>query len=428
MYEKSLRKWQVRMLILSWIAYSCIYLGRVNLSVTIPYIEKTFELTKGQVGLIGSLFYWVYGIGQLTNGYIGDRLSSRIFVFTGLIVTALANIFFGFSSSYVWMLILWAINGYFQSMLWGPIAKTLSHWYPQSKMGGVVIGVSTSMIAGYILTWGLSGDIISRINWRWMFIIPGGAILIFSFIWLFRACDHPEKVGLKSPNIDINSSSNEKNNENSGNKDLEQKPTMSLMAVINKTKLWYVVIACFAQGIIKEGVGLWAPTFMMETQNTDIVSIGRIITLIPLMNLAGMLFAGWLNKQYKYQEKQTIITLFAFGIATLIGLLTLGKLGVVWTLIFLGLSSAAMYGANTLLLGLIPIKYAKYNRVSSVAGFLDFCSYVASGIAASLTGVIVNNFGWTGVMILWSLVAVAGIISLIVSWQADKKLLVVENE
>lgn len=420
---KSLKRWQTRIFILSWVAYASIYIGRVNLSVTIPHIEKAFDLSKGQVGLIGSTFFWVYGIGQLTNGYIGDKLSGRFLVFTGLLVTGITNIMFGLSSNYYLLLVLWAVNGYFQSMLWGPIAKTLTHWYPQSKLSGVIIGISTSMIGGYALIWGFSGYIISISHWRWVFIIPGITILIYSFVWLFRACDHPRKVGLEQPNSDLysGSDSEEEVQIEQDNKDIFQRQPISLIGVINKTKLWFVVIACFAQGIIKEGVGLWAPTFIIETQNTDIMSIGRLITLIPLMNLAGMLFAGWLNKRLNYKEKLTTISLFAFGIIMLFSLLAFGKYGIAPTLIFLGLSSASMYGANTLLLGVIPLKYAKYNRVSSVAGFLDFCSYVASGIAASLTGVIINNYGWSVVMLLWALVAVVGIISLLISWRLEKE-------
>ncbi|HHW31794.1 MAG TPA: MFS transporter [Clostridiaceae bacterium] len=416
MNNERLRYWQLRVFILCWLAYSCIYFGRVNLSIALPYIENSFQLSRTEVGLIGSLFFWIYGIGQLTNGYIGDRLSGRFMVFTGLIVTAISNILFGFSNNYYLMLVLWGVNGYFQSMLWGPMAKTLSNWYPQSKMNGVVVAISTSMIAGYSLSWSISGNIISHFSWRWVFIIPGLIILLYSFIWLTKTADNPKDAGFEITDNIIEHSSDikeeELNKEYSG---------ISLLSFINKTKLWLIVVACFAQGIIKEGVGLWTPTFVMETHNIDIVSTGFAISIIPFINLAGMLFAGWLNKQFKYKEKITIISLFAFGIAMLAGLITFGRLGLTWALLFLSLSSGAMYGVNVLLIGLIPMKYAKYNKVSSVAGFLDFCSYIATGIAASLTGLIVEYFGWFGVMFTWMLIAMAGIISLIISWRIDEK-------
>lgn len=412
MEKNLLKRWQSRVFILCWIAYACIYFGRVNLSVAIPYIQEAFQLNKGQVGLIGSLFFWIYGIGQLINGYIGDKVSSKLFIFIGLLVTALANIFFGLTSAFAFMLLFWAVNGYFQSILWGPVAKTLSLWYPYEKQSGIIIAISTSMVGGYMLSWGLSGQILSRMNWRWVFLIPGMVIFAFSFIWFLGVKNRPEDVGLESPNIHIKSQLEKS--------DKTEYISMSLWSVICKTKLWFVVIACFAQGIIKEGIGLWAPSFIMETQNLDIKSATSLILFIPIMNFFGMMMAGWLNKKFKYQEKLTTITLFALGIIMIIGLINFGKLGVGAALIFLGLSSAAMYGANTMLLGVIPMSFAKYNKVSSVAGFLDFCSYLASGFAAFITGIIVKNYGWYSVMSLWAAIAIVGIISLIASLRSDR--------
>ena len=111
METQSLNRWKFKIFFLCWIAYASIYFARVNLSVAIPFIQKTLVLDKVQVGLIGSLFFWIYGIGQFVNGYIGDKVSSKIFIFIGLFVTSLTNIFFGLTSNFSFMLVIWAING-----------------------------------------------------------------------------------------------------------------------------------------------------------------------------------------------------------------------------------------------------------------------------------------------------------------------------
>jgi OPA family glycerol-3-phosphate transporter-like MFS transporter len=67
-----------------------------------------------------------------------------------------------------------------------------------------------------------------------------------------------------------------------------------------------------------------------------------------------------------------------------------------------------MYGANTLLLGVIPMNFARMGAVSTVAGFLDFCSYLAAGAASVLTGLAVQHFGWDLLLVLWVLSAVLG--------------------
>lgn len=410
METKLLQKWQIRIFVLCWVAYASLYFGRVNLSVSIPQIQDAFRWSKGQIGLVGTLFFWIYGIGQLINGNIGDKISSRLFVFIGLLGAGLANLFFGFSSDFVSLLVIWALNGYFQSILWGPIAKTLSYWYPYEKRGQVAIWFSTSSVGGYLLSWGLSGQIISILNWRWTFIIPGVLITLYSFIWLKRIKTHPNEVGLESVNEYSKSISDTYHS-----KDMY----LSLWQVFKKTKLWFVIIACLTQGIIKDGIALWGPTMLKETHNLDMQSTTVLIMLIPLLNFGGMMIANLANKKMKNEKIATVI-LFAIGFLSIVCLYYYGHINAFVGLLFLGISSGMMYGANTLLLGVIPMGYVKYNKVSSVAGLLDFCSYLAAGVTSSITGLLVDNLGWDGVLVIWLICCVFGILALIISQYSNE--------
>ncbi|GMQ59484.1 glycerol-3-phosphate transporter [Vallitalea sediminicola] len=403
-----LNKSQIRIFILCWVAYASIYFGRVNLSVAIPEIQNTFGWSKGAMGLIGSLFYWVYGFGQLINGQLGDRISARKIIFVGLITTAICNICFGFCTAYIFMIILWVINAFAQSTLWGPIVKSLTNWYEYEKRSSVSIGISTSMVGGYILAWGGSGLIIAKFNWNLVFWLPGIIILIFSIIWVSFFRDTPKEINKYI------------SNEATETATIKNKNRYSLLKVIIKSKLIYIVIACFVQGIIKDSIALWAPSLFMETQNLDIKETTQFIIFIPVMNLLGMMFASYLNKKLKYQEKRTITILFLVSIFMIIGFVKFGSYNIIVALIFLGLISAVMYGANILLLGVIPLHFAKYNRTSSIAGFLDFCSYLAAGFAAFITGALVDRFSWNGVMIFWIVCLVVGIFALLMSLKCDK--------
>ncbi len=413
----SFKSWQIRILILCWCAYACIYFGRVNLSVAIPELQDFLNVSKTRIGIIGSLSFWVYGIGQLINGYIGDKVSSRLYIFIGLFMTALANILFGFSASLLVMCVLWAINGFFQSMLWGPMAKTVSLWIPPRKRSSAAIGISTSMIGGFLLAWGLSGQILRLLNWKWIFWIPGIFILIFSFIWYKYLRNRPEDAGFKPVDEGLTDvvSAGPAEIEPSDKVISGQNEDFSFRYIIKKSKLWFVAIACFAQGIVKDSIMLWAPTFFIERYAIDIQATSALIIAIPALNFGGMMLAGRLNKTLKYRERNTTIVMFVAGIFMIGGLITLGSTNALIGLVFLGLSSAMMYGANTMLLGVFPMRFAKYGKVSSVAGFLDFCSYMAAGLAAFATGIIVDLSGWGGVLIFWVAVSGIGAVALLVS-------------
>ena len=401
------------MLILCWAAYACIYFGHVNLSVALPNIQSAFHVSRTDVALLGSLFSWCYAIGQLVNGSLGDKVSGRILIFIGLFATAVFNLLFGIISCFALLAVIWSLNGYFQSMLWGPMSRILSMWFPREKQSGVIVAISTSMVGGYVLSWGLASILLSVTGWQWVFLVPGIAIFLFSFVWVRFIRNRPEDFGLVSP------ATRQKLVSADGANDTQKVP---LLRIIRETGLIYIVLACIAQGIIKDGISLWAPTFIAETQHLSIQSAALSVLLIPAFNFFGLLLAGWLNKKMRYNEINAIICLFVFSIAMTVCLLWLGRFGIFPALIFLGLSSASMYGANTLLIGVVPMNYLKYGKVSSIAGFLDFCAYLASGVTSLLTGVIISSpAGWNGVIVMWVVSAAAGLGSLFLSNRRQKR-------
>lgn len=405
------KKYQTRILLLCWCAYAGIYLGRYNLSLAIPAIQSFLGINKSQIGLLGGLFLWIYGTGQLINGYVGDKVSSRMYIFIGLLITAVANLAFGFASSLVIMCIIWAFNGFFQSMLWGPISKTLTHWVPPEKKNFTAVLISTSGVGGTLLTYLIAGQALDKLSWRWAFWIPAAIVLIYSFIWLTLAINRPEDIGLITPNSEILDVNNTK----------KSSANYTLWEAIKQTKLWFVIIACFAQAIVKDSINLWAPTFLLETHNLDIKETSSFITIIPILGFAGIVFAGWLNRKLHYREKATTSVLFISGVFMIIGFVTLGSKDALMGVIFLGLSSAMMNGANSLLLGIVPMNFARYNKVSAVAGLLDFASYMISGFAATITGFIVDFSGWGGIILFWIIAAIIGTIALVIGQIYDNK-------
>ena len=412
MRDDLLVKWQKRVFILCWMAYSFAYFCRANFSVALPAIQDTYKWSNAKVGLIGSSLFWVYALGQLVNGYIGDKIDSRRFVFIGLIASAAINIAFGFANSFPLMVVLWGINGFFQSMLWGPIIKTLSNWFSHKQKNRVAVLISTTMVSGYLIAWAFSGLILYYKSWRWVFYLPGIIVTAFSVVWYIGMRSHPKEVGLTI-------SDNEENSEIPANETNSEQ--LSLWQLIIKTKLIPVAIACIAQGIIRDGITLWSPKFLMETQNMSIDSTIGLVIIIPIANFIGIMFAGWLNKRLNNNEKLTSIVLYSAGFISCLGLFIFSGINIFISMICLYLSSALMAGANTLLISIVPLHYGKYNKVSSVAGFLDFCCYVGSGITGIMTGFLVDKTGWNGVLLSWIAVSIIGVISIFIAWTSGKK-------
>ena len=403
------KKWQALIFALCWTAYAFAYFGRANLSIAIPSIQTAMSLSKTQLGFLGTVFFWVYGLGQLINGNIGDKVGTKQFIFIALIVAGTANILFGFAAGIAAMLVLWAANGYFQSMLWGPIVKTLAVWFPSEKRTKISIYISTSMVAGYWLAWGALGKTIEKSSWQSAFWIPGAVLIVFALLWLVFFKNVPEDAGLDL----IHGNYPKKENTAS--------PKYGLIQVIKKEKLWFIIIACMVQGIIKDGLSLWVPTILIETLSLDISSALSVIVMIPLMNFAGMLFAGWLNGKLGNTEKKTSLFLFAAAVISLGISLVFIKMGSIFAAVFIGITSAVMFGTNTLLLASLPMKYIKYNKTSSIAGLFDFSSYFAAGISSALTGLIVVKFDWAFMFFFWIMISCIGVFAVLLDIKKTEK-------
>ncbi len=394
----SQKRWQRRIFLFCWAAYALAYFCRMNLAVALPAIGKEIGASRAALGIIGSSFFWSYAIGQLVNGYLGDRLSSRWFIGAGLLASSLINLGFGFARSIPQMALLWGLNGFFQSTLWGPIMKTLSVWLPDRPAARTAIQITTSTIAGYYLAWGLSGYLVSRFSWARAFWVPAGVVFIFSLVWMLLVRDTPALAGVAAPQPLAHE------------RDWAYAVTESkqpFAKIAAQTGLWTLAVICLAQGIIKEGINLWGPTMLSEISNQASASTIISSLLIPTMNLAGIFLSGMVAKAFRGQERPAIASLLLACSLAAAGL-ALTPSSLLLSAPLLGAVSCFVYGANTLLLTVIPLQYQRYGLTSTVAGGLDAAAYLGAAASGVLNGWLADGGGWERVALIWSVVALAG--------------------
>ncbi len=388
-----------------WLAYTAVYLLRNNLPVAFPYIEAEYHISRASLGLLSSVFLWVYGLGQLINGYLGDKISAKYFMLLGLFMASVMNMLFAFTHAYWVMVLCWAFNGWFQSMLWGPITKTIANWYEPGKSGGAMIAVSTSTAAGALISMLISGSLASNTGWRNVFLAPaiiGGAYLVFH---LLVFADRPKDDLVRSR----------------ASMDAGKQPPLPLKFILRRRDVQFVTIASFCQGIVRDGISLWAALFFMEAYGLNIKQAVLFMLLIPVANFAGVIGIGRLYKKYPLGlERMTAMTFMAGALMTG-ALIFLWHAGAAVAMVLLALASAAMCAANTLLLGVYPLFFANEGRVSGVAGFLEFSAYLAAGCTAVLSGLLLDLMGFKSVLVLWLGVAFIGALALFMAKRVQSK-------
>lgn len=160
-------RWQV--FLSATIGYGLYYVCRLSLNVIKKPIVDAGVLSEGELGMIGSGLFITYAVGKLCNGFLADRSNIRRFMSIGLLVTALINLVLGFTTSFGFFLVLWALNGWAQSMGAAPCVVALSRWYGNKERGSFYGFWSSSHNIGEALTFIATSAIVATFGWQWGF-------------------------------------------------------------------------------------------------------------------------------------------------------------------------------------------------------------------------------------------------------------------
>jgi OPA family glycerol-3-phosphate transporter-like MFS transporter len=169
----------------AWLVYILVYFGRINLSIVIPWLQDECGYSKTSLGLLASGFFIAYGGGQFINGVLGDRFNARYFVSIGLVTAGICNICFSVITVFPVMFVCWTLNGYFQSMLWGPLLRAISNSVPPQKQSRAISLMATSPIIGYLLSYTLIGKLAISLGWRSAFFVPGILLPAAAALWFW---------------------------------------------------------------------------------------------------------------------------------------------------------------------------------------------------------------------------------------------------
>ncbi|MCX2473775.1 MFS transporter [Pedobacter sp. MC2016-05] len=192
--EPSATKLKWRMLLVTMLCYLFFYTGRHNFGWAVKGMVASLHIPYSTIGWISFCMLIGYAIGQFINGNLADRLSPKLMVVTGAYLSIATNIAISFSGSAISIMILWGLNGFFQSMAWAPGAKLINNWWGEHERGKA-FGFYT-MAAGFssAVTYLISIVLLQQgIEWRMLFRLPVLLLLVSATIFLFVAKNKPDE-------------------------------------------------------------------------------------------------------------------------------------------------------------------------------------------------------------------------------------------
>jgi len=437
------------------IGYALFYFVRKNFSITMPALEAELGISKVRLGLFLTLNGIIYGVSRFVNGFLADRVSRKLMMAAGLLLSAIANLLIGFSpemnglfnfldtegKATTGMIIfigsLWLINGYTQGMGYPPCGSLMAHWIRPSELATKQSIWNSSHSIGAGLVAMLCGSfILQRFTyaaWQWCFFIPailaiGGAALLF-----FGLKDTPSSVGLPDPD-ELDSTENATPHHSEEDKAFEKKAYRILVKemVFRNPVIWILAIANFCVYVIRFTILDWGATFLTQDRGLDIQTASTVVAASEIVGgIIGTLLAGWATDRF-FGSRAHRTCLVGVAGATLCfvafwllpkGMNTLAIAAIIMASFFVYMPQA--------LIGIACSNQATKRVAASANGMAGIFGYASTTVSGLAFGAIADSFGWNSVFEIAIIFGIAGIAALAFIWnrpadgyaKADKLLL-----
>ncbi|WAC10086.1 MFS transporter [Dyadobacter pollutisoli] len=280
------RKQQWKMLLLTMFCYLFFYTGRHNFGWAAQGMVTDFNVPFATIGWISFAMLMGYAIGQFVNGNLADRFSARIMMPLGAYLSIGTNVAISFAPSLNWIMVLWAMNGFFQSMAWAPGGKIISNWWGKEEKGKA-FGFYT-MAAGLssVVTYLLSILILKQnMEWRMLFRLPVLLLLITATLFLIFAKDKPSDLGFENPDENLTLRTGMK----------EDSWQMRYKDVLGNISFLRVTLAFGFESMARYGFIFWVPVHYLGGNWKDNPNNLWVTFLLPVGMAAGAVSFGSLS-------------------------------------------------------------------------------------------------------------------------------------
>ena len=422
--QRRLKRMQWSTFLSATAGYGLYYVCRLSLNVVKKPIVEEGIFSETELGIIGSVLFFTYAVGKLTNGFLADRSNINRFMSTGLLVTALVNLCLGFIHSFVLFAILWGISGWFQSMGAASCVVGLSRWFDDKKRGSFYGFWSASHNIGEALTFIVVASIVSVSGWRYGFLGAGMIGLIGALIvWRFFH-DSPQSKGLPA----INRPKEKKERNASKVEDFNR----AQKAVLRNPAIWILALSSAFMYTSRYAVNSWGVFYLEAQKGYTTLDASFIISVSSVCGIIGTMFSGVISDKL-FGGRRNVPALI-FGLMNVIALcLFLLVPGVHF---WLDIMAMVLFGSGIGVLlcflgGLMAVDIAPRNASGAALGIVGIASYIGAGLQDVMSGLLIEGnkslidgvevYDFTYINWFWIGAAVLSTLLALLVWNAGKK-------
>ena len=364
--------------------YLFFYTGRHNFGWAAHGMAADFGVPFATIGWVSFAMLIGYAFGQLVNGNLADRFSARIMVPLGAYLSIGANIAVSFAESLDAIMVLWALNGFFQSMAWAPGGKIISNWWG-SEEKGMAFGFYT-MAAGLssVVTYLLSIVIVSQdLEWRMLFRLPILLLLVTATLFLLFAKDRPSDLGYANPDSD----------EGQAGDGPDVTWQERYRDVLRNRNFLLVVLAFGFESMARYGFIFWVPVHYLGGNWKENAHNLWVTFLLPVGMAAGALSFGNLSDTlFKRNRVASIRVGMLSSTAVALAIYAAPGGNVVAQAVVMLLAGFFVYGPQANFWTLCPEMLGNH-RTGTGIGLMNMCGYLFAALGEPFFGRLIDITG-----------------------------------
>lgn len=388
------------MLAVLTLAYASLYLCRSDLPLAGPLLLEEFGprgFDKRAFGLIASLGVLAFALGKLGSGMLSDRLGGRGILLLAMSLSSLVTAAIAWIGTREALGLLWPVNLLAQSLAWPAVAVLIARRVPRRQHGRAFAVAALGYFFGdSLVRAALALALQLGLSWRGFFLAAAFGLGLATVATAAALSGRGlALVRPRSPAPD------------------EPGPSFrsALAALLRAPALWIVCALSACLTLVRESLGTWTPTYLVEALAFRPGPAGAWSGALPLCGGFGVLLVGWISDKRGSKRAAVVIGVLLMAGAVALALMA-GASADAAAIALLAFAGFAILGPYGLITGAVAHRLGGERVGATAVGLVDGVGYLAGTLSGRWIGGLAQDAGWGRAW--WTLAALtlaAGVLS-----------------
>jgi len=367
------------------------YFHRIAPGAIASDLMATFHTTGAVLGVLSSIYFWVYALMQIPSGILSDRWGPRKTITTGALVMGAGSVIFGASGAFAYCCLGRFLVGLGVSVFMVNIMRLCVEWFRADEMA-VMNGWTTGLggLGGLFATAPLAA-LSAAIGWRTGFVSIGVFSVLLGVLCWAVVRDSPADCGLPPPDRD---------RRYRRVVPAERQPVGRGMAAVFRNRFaWPPLLGFMAfYSSLMAFSGLWGMPFLTQVYGISTQGAAGYVMAVSLGLIAGCPVVGFLSDKVLRRRKAPYVA-FAFLYALVWAVICFSRGGKPGLSVMYPLCFALGFFSAGFILSIVAAKEVNRPDLSGIAmGTNNAGGFLASAMLQVVLGRVLDA-NWDGTLL-----------------------------